>query len=244
MNIQLNYKNIITLLEQYGNPEEYEKIRYYFNHTPLKMYGVSLGPLRKIAEERKKKLADENSREVISLITKLYCGLSFDERMLGSIILDENSPLIKHLTEKDFNVFIRQVDNWAVSDFLSDVLGQWVLTEPKRGVKYLKRLIESNNLWSRRQALVASFYINFKQKEINFSDLVIDFVEKTKHEKKNPMIVKAISWALRGLTKYHSEILRKYLKEQSATLPSLARREATKKLETGRKMGKQPRRLT
>ena len=68
MNIQLNYKNIITLLEQNGNPEEYEKIRYYFNHTPLKMYGVPIGPLRKIAKECKKKLADENPKEVIFFV--------------------------------------------------------------------------------------------------------------------------------------------------------------------------------
>jgi len=49
------------------------------------------------------------------------------------------------------------------------------------------------------------------------------------------MITKAISWILRAMITYHKDDVRSYLKENLATLPKIAIREVTRKLETGRK---------
>lgn len=198
------------------------------------MYGVKTGDLKKIAKKWLKENKDEDPKIKAETIKKLYLAESFDEKILASFICDKQPDIIKEFLQKDFDLFIKEVDNWAVSDCLSDILAQWVLINPKLRINYLKKLIKSKNLWARRQALVVSFYLNFTQNEVDYSNLVFEFVEKTKQEK-HPMIVKAVSWALRGLVKYHSSALRKYLDENLQTLPSLARREVVKKLETGKK---------
>lgn len=225
---------IRKLLITFGDPKRHEQIRYYFNHTGLKMYGVNTGDKKRIARnwlmENKKTPPKIKSK----IVRQLYLGESFDEKILASFISDNQVDIIKEFLQKDLDLFIKEVDNWAVSDCLSDILAQWVLISPKPRVKYLKQLIKSKNLWARRQALVVSFYLNFTQSKIDYSQLVFELVEKTKHEK-HPMIVKAVSWALRGLVKYHSGELRNYLKINLLTLPSLARREVVKKLETGKK---------
>ena len=49
----------------------------------------------------------------------------------------------------------------------------------------------------------------------------------------DPMVSKALSWALRELAKRDPRAVRDYLKDREDTLPSLVLREVRNKLETG-----------
>lgn len=227
-------KQVRGELRRLGKPEKYQAIRHYFNNTSLKMYGVSVPVLRKIAKRLATKLKKDSSSQILTLTRSLYQADSFEERQLASYFLTNCPQAIETLSTKDFDFFIKQVDNWAVSDALSHVLGRWFLKKPKQATSYLGRLVKDRNLWARRQALVVSFYINFYQNQVDYSHLPLKFVEETKQEK-HPMIVKAISWALRGLAKHQPKKLEKYLKSKGDSLPALARREAIKKLKTGKK---------
>ena len=64
--------------------------------------------------------------------------------------------------------------------------------------------------------------------------MAIQNIENIKHEK-DILITKAISWLLREMTKNHKRLTGNYLKQNKDSLPGIAVRETTRKLETGRK---------
>ncbi len=55
---------------------------------------------------------------------------------------------------------------------------------------------------------------------------------------RDPMVVKAVSWALRALAKRDPAAVRKFMAAEGATGPALSVREVRNKLTTGRKSGK------
>jgi len=55
---------------------------------------------------------------------------------------------------------------------------------------------------------------------------------------RDPMVVKAMSWALRELGKREPAIVRSLLSRQETTLAPLVRREVSNKLRTGLKSGR------
>lgn len=60
--------------------------------------------------------------------------------------------------------------------------------------------------------------------------------EKVIHDREN-MIVKALSWALRELSKSDKPAVEKFMEKYDSQMAGLARREIYTKLETGRKNG-------
>ena len=51
----------------------------------------------------------------------------------------------------------------------------------------------------------------------------------------DPMLAKALSWALRALVPHDPGAVRRFLGAHASTLPALVRREVSAKLETGTK---------
>jgi len=54
---------------------------------------------------------------------------------------------------------------------------------------------------------------------------------------RDPMVVKALSWALRALCVRDPDAVGAFLRQNEGGLPSLVKREVRNKLETGRKAG-------
>jgi 3-methyladenine DNA glycosylase AlkD len=52
---------------------------------------------------------------------------------------------------------------------------------------------------------------------------------------KDPMLAKALSWALRSLAPHDPAAVRRFLRKHHAGLPAIVRREVATKLRTGRK---------
>lgn len=221
-----------------GDPKKYEPIRYYFNHTKLKMYGASTPVQRKIAKEWTRRHQDAPTREVLALVSALYCAPSFDERLMASYILSQNTRVIPGITEVQWNRWIAHIENWAVSDALStDPFGAWLLADRSRGVHYLKQLIESKNIWARRVALVGLMWVNREDASIPVRDLSFAFIKKTMHER-DVIITKAISWILRTVADSYPAAVQAFIAKYENDLPAIAKRETLNKIQTGRKSGK------
>ncbi len=121
-------------------------------------------------------------------------------------------------------------------DFLGGgILGPWLLAGPGERLAYLDELIRDEQMWSRRLALVATVWLNRKSDE--HADLTLSLVDRVLDER-DPMIAKAVSWALRELIGRHRDRVAAYLEERGDRLASLPRRETRNKLETGRKSGR------
>ena len=205
--------------------------------TELKIYGVRVPHLRAIARDWKRMHKTITHEELIALLETLWAGASREERMLVIYLLGRYKRCIPDLTWAHFERWRRDLDNWEVSDGLAQwVLAPWILADPDARLPYLRDLIVAKTIWSRRLALVATVPINRKHDGLTLPDLTRELLDQVKAEQ-DPMITKAISWALREMTKTHPEVVAAYLEENREVLAAHVVREVTNKLETGRKSG-------
>jgi len=93
----------------------------------------------------------------------------------------------------------------------------------------------SKDRWWRRAALVSTVPLNVKarggggdtERTLRICGLLID--------DRDPMVVKALSWALRALAGRDRDAVTQFVDQNEARLPALVRREVRHKLVTGRK---------
>ncbi len=86
-------------------------------------------------------------------------------------------------------------------------------------------------------ALVATVRMNREAADPGILDLTLRLVDRVKEER-HPMITKAVSWVLRGLTKHHRDRAAAYLEENRDVLAAHVVREVNNKLRTGLKSGR------
>lgn len=206
--------------------------------TALKMYGVKIPTLREIAKEwygEHKKLGHE---EFMELFEALWEGESREELVLALELLQCYKKQIPLLTWAHFERWRHRLDNWEVTDILGvRILGPWVLFEPGARTGHLSDLIADEDRWSRRLALVSTVWLNRGRKGVSHPDLTFELVDRVKEER-DPMITKAVSWALRELSKRHADALEAYVGENRGALAPHVVREVDNKLRTGLKSGR------
>jgi 3-methyladenine DNA glycosylase AlkD len=206
--------------------------------TGLKMYGVKVPHLREIArawQSAHRKIAHE---ELIALVEALWAGESREELVLALELLQRYKRWIPDLTWAHFERWRRRLDNWEVTDVLGvRILGAWALEDPDGRLGHLRDLIADEDVWSRRLALVATTWLNRGRQGVSFPDFTLELIERVKEERQ-PMITKAVSWALREASKRHPEQVAAYLEGNREVLAAHVVREVDNKLRTGLKSGR------
>jgi len=205
--------------------------------TGLKVYGLRVPQLRGIVRDWGRDHQQIARDELVALVDSLWNGESREERMLFTYLLEHYKHLVPDLTRADFERWRRGLDNWEMTDGLGWVLALWLLAEPDTRLDYLRELITDEDVWSRRLALVATTPINRGHTGFTIPDLTLELVDRVKDER-HPMITKAVSWALREMTKSHRDRVAAYLEENREVLARHVVREVSNKLRTGLKGGK------
>jgi 3-methyladenine DNA glycosylase AlkD len=206
--------------------------------TELHLHGVRVPVMRQIARDFKRAHPEASWEEVLDVVEGLWDGASQEERTLAILLLGYYGRKVPELEWDRFDRWRRKLGNWGLTDGLGViVLGPWIEANLKARLGVLEALIEDEDVWSRRLALVATTPINRGHKGITIPDLTLRLVDKVKAER-HPMITKAVSWALRGLTKVHPAQVISYLKKNRVALAPLVVREVENKLRTGLKSGK------
>ncbi|MFQ5593946.1 MAG: DNA alkylation repair protein [Anaerolineae bacterium] len=203
--------------------------------TGLKMYGLRVPQIRDLAKAWSREHKAVERAELWALFEALWAGDSREELMLASELLQRYKRWIPQLEWAQFDRWRRRLDNWEVTDSLGQrILGPWMLNDPESRVAYLYDLIQDEDVWSRRLALVTTTWLNRGRKDLSFPDVTLELVDRVKSER-HPMITKAVSWALRELTKKHVDVVARYLDANTEMLAPHVVREVRSKLETGRK---------
>jgi len=206
--------------------------------TELKVYGVRVPELRGISRLWHRSHKQVSRQDLLALVEALWNGGAREEAVLAIELLQRYSRWIPELTWQDFERWRVKLDNWEVTDGLgARVLAPWLLADPDQRLHHLQELIADPGVWSRRLALVATVPINRGHTGLTLPDLTLELVDQVK-TKRDSMIVKAVSWALRELTKTHPERVAAYLDENEDQLAAQAVREVRNKLRTGLKNGR------
>jgi len=204
--------------------------------TTQHVHGIRTPDNRRLARDWKRTHRDVDPVLVLSLVEGLWNAESRDERALGLEILRMHPDIVRDLEPARFDRWRLDIDNWGICDFLGGgILGPWVEAEPEDRLKYLEKLVGDPHLFSRRLGLVASVYLNTGG--TGYGEWTLSQVDRLIDERE-PMITKAISWALRQMIRHHAPVVEAYVNSRSDRLAALPRREVRNKLRTGRKSGR------
>lgn len=144
-----------------------------------------------------------------------------EERLIALLILvnnfEQGNPLIRKEIFKFYLEHTNYINNWDLVDLSAPkIVGGYLLPEKNR--KILARLANSNNLWERRIAMIATFEFIAKNKEYEDTFAIATILI----EDRNDLIQKAVGWMLREVGKRVSEeleckFLDKYGKQMGRT---------------------------
>ena len=205
--------------------------------TNLTVIGVRAPDLRQIVKAWLEEHPEASWEEKLALIEALWAASSLEERALALLFLEAHRRRIPELDWDHFDRWRRGLDSWGTADGLACIVyGPWLAADFKRREKTLRRLIADKDVWSRRLALVGTVPLN-RNPATAVPDLTFELIDRVKDER-DPMITKAVSWALRALIKTHKPEVAAYVDANQGQLAPLAAREVRNKLRTGLKSGK------
>lgn len=233
MNIKEVHHELIARLKKEGRDPGGFPIASYLGTTSA-VYNVSVPKRREIAKVWAKEHKDMSRDSLVGLVDLLFSGASHEEKSLASLLLGYYPVFLVKIELCWLDVWMGRLSGWAEVDSFCDEIDVWLRVDMSKRNALLKKWNKDKQIEKRRASLVVlCSSVRHDDSEI-FRNLSFSFIDVLKAEK-HVMITKAISWLLRSLIKYHKTEVARYLRENASSLPPIAVREVTKKLETGRK---------
>lgn len=211
--------NLRKDVQALANPKKAKLVQGYFKTGPGQygegdiFLGLTVPQSRTIAVKYK----DLAYLEISALLK----SKNHEERFISLVILIHN---YKYGNEKDrkktYNFYLkhlRYINNWDLVDLSAhSILGAWLMDKDR---KMLLKLATSQNLWSRRIAVVATYHFIKYQKSSAWTFKIAEMLLNDKHD----LIHKAIGWMLREIGKNisHEEeeiFLKKHYKNMPRTM--------------------------
>ncbi len=211
--------NLRKDVQALANPKKAKLVQGYFKTGPGQygegdiFLGLTVPQSRTIAVKYK----DLAYLEISALLK----SKNHEERFIALVILINN---YKYGNEKDrkknYNFYLkhlRYINNWDLVDLSAhSILGAWLMDKDR---KMLLKLATSQNLWSRRIAVVATYHFIKYQKSSAWTFKIAEMLLNDKHD----LIHKAIGWMLREIGKNisHEEeeiFLKKHYKQMPRTM--------------------------
>ena len=221
-------------LARVGTAERRRVSEWYFP-TRLRVAGTTVPELRRIAREIGREARAWPGAPVITLAKALAASGGFEARAVAYELLSRHPAAREALTERIVEQLGAGNDNWGLVDAFSVLVAGPAWREGRVSDATVHKWARSRDRWWRRTALVSTVALNSRARGGSGDTrrtLVVCRMLTADHD---DMVVKALSWALRELSKREPRIVRAFLDEHADTLHSRVLREVRRKLETGRK---------
>lgn len=163
-------------------------------------------------------------------IAKQFCNLAFcdlqillfskinEERLLALIILTNQFKNSSHLHQKEIYNFylqnIKCVNNWNLVDSSAHLIMGAYLWDKYEDKKILLKLAQSNIMWERRIAIVATWYF-IRNNSLDWTFEIVELVLDDEHD----LIHKAAGWMLREVGKKEPKALVTFLSKYATIMP-------------------------
>ena len=224
----------MAAFEDLSDPERVEKSKTYFP-TSMKVMGVTNPELKVIIKELKSRYPDWNQHVWIDLCKRLVAAEVFECQVLAFEIIGRDKRLLSALTYKDLADLGKNLDNWASVDHYT--VGIYGVLWGKGVVqdRHIDRLLKSDNHWERRVAVVSTVALNLKSRGgTGDTPRTIRVCERVVDDHQD-MIQKALSWALRELSKRDRAAVVEFMELHEPRLARRVVKEVTHKLDFGTK---------
>lgn len=230
----MNLGWILPGLEARSDPERREVTEGYFP-TTMRILGVSAPGIRSVVRQLHQELKAERPSVVLDAAFSLNALQVHECRQVAYELLDRRRDARALVGVPEVRALGRGNDNWASVDGFSVLVAGQVWREGQIPDREVLEWAGSEDRWWRRTALVSTVPLNLRSRGGTGDASRTMAICRALAADGDPMVAKALSWALRSLVGVDRTAVREFLKVHETHLPALVRREVRNKLETGRK---------
>lgn len=232
--------DVLDALRAAAVPERREHSAGYFP-SDLEILGVPAPSIRAVLRPVARKLSEVPPDEVLSAAHALVRTDVHEARQLAWELLGGRRDVISRLDAAALEDLGRGNDNWATVDGFSVFVAGPAWREGRVRDRDVARWAGGDDRWWRRTALVSTVALNQRSRGgAGDPPRTLAVCGLLAHDR-DPMVAKALSWALRALVAVDAGGVRAFLDRHGEALHPLVRREVRAKLETGRKSGRRSR---
>lgn len=191
-------------------------------------------PVRAVRRAYSKQLARASAPYVIEVATRLLEKRD-SVRFVAYELLKHHRAAAASLRESDLEKFGRGLNEWSEVDCFACFLSGPAWREHQISDKVVHRWAHSKDRWWRRVALVSTVPLNSRaQGGSGDTERTLEVCRLLLSDR-DDLVVKAMSWALRELSKRDPNSVRKFLDGHSNVVSARVIREVSNKLSTGLK---------
>jgi 3-methyladenine DNA glycosylase AlkD len=213
------------------DPDFRKDIRSDLNRLPR----LDASSVRSVRRRYSAAVKTSPPQEVIAFVRSLLDGGGWAERVIAWEVLAKHPEAFALVEDRLVEQMAKGLSDWGSVDLFGvTVLGRaWRehLVSDTRMIAWAK----SSDRWLRRLSLVATVPLNSRarggkgdsQRTLRICRILLD--------DRDTMVVKAMSWALRELSKRNPQIVEDFILKNEDRLATLVKREVQNKLKTGLK---------
>lgn len=236
MNPQAAAKDVIARLRAFSDRDRHAATQNYYPGAQENL-GIYAADMRRVVREYKPLVKPLAPAQVIALALAIIAPNTMEGRQVAYELLASHKPAMAALTRADIEALGKGIDNWASVDGFACGISGPAWREGRLKDADIRRWARSKDPWWRRAAVVSTVPLNIKSRggtgDSKRTLMICDLAVGDDHL----MVHKALSWALRELSRIDAKAVRGFLKSHDGALPSLVKREVMRKLVTGKKYG-------
>jgi len=195
----------------------------------------STAELRRIRRALTRSLRAVPGREVLELAQRLVARGDWGGRLIGYELVHHHAGALGLVDERAARRLAGQLSSWGEVDTFASYIAGPAWREGQIPVRVIRAWAGSSDRWWRRTAVVCTVALNTPARGgRGDTPRTLDICRRVMDDR-DDMVVKALSWALRELSKRDPRAARAFLTEHRERLPARVLREVGNKLETGLK---------
>jgi hypothetical protein len=189
--------------------------------------------IRAVRTEFSRRIADAPPESVVQLALHLLNQNGDFLRFFSYELLSRHRSALEQLTTDDLLKLGKGLNSWSSVDCFAMYLSGPLWAQGRISDRMIATWARSKDRWWRRTALVSTVALSRRG---NAEDVRrVSRICTLLVADGDNMVVKALSWALREMTKKHPEEARTFLEEHRQALAARVVREVNNKLKTGLK---------
>jgi 3-methyladenine DNA glycosylase AlkD len=198
--------------------------------------------IRAVRRVLSRRLRTVEPRIVLALADRLVERDGGFDRFLAYEIVASHPQALARVRTAELRRLGRGMDSWGDVDTFACYVAGPAWRERQVADAEIARWVRSKDRWWRRAGVVTTVPLNNRARGGTGDAGRTLAVCRLALDDRDPMVVKALSWALRELAKRSPVDVERFLDEHDARLPALVRREVRSKLRTGLKAPRRTRR--
>ncbi len=236
MDMEFFSQKILDQLYELSDQERIEKTKF-FAPTSMEILGITSPIIKEQINFWWKELKTCKPEQFIALVKRISDTKILECRIFAYELLWKNKNALALLKIKDLNELKEGNDNWVCVDTFCVCVSGWVWRNKQISDDDVCSWLKSENRWERRTAVVSTVPLNLKSRGGKGDPERTLMICKEVINDRDDMVVKALSWALRELSKSDKTAVQNFMDNYSPQLAGRVVREVNTKLTTGRKSG-------